>query len=599
MPQKTSTHASSHKKPDKRMLPGRVTLTEGKAGKQFPGIDDLVSKLRFSVKDGQIWFDTQRVTLIHLSTLTALRHELINSLGKNKARGFLTRMGWESGARDAHMARRTHAGSRFSDQFLVGLQLRRLQGVADTRVIDFEADLKSGHFFADFSWPESFEAKAHVSAYGVSDSPVCWLQIGYYCGYSSTLMGRTILFHEVECMASGGSRCRIVGKPLQEWGRESDEFDDAFSFLRPEPFVNQFDEHPPRTSFLQKAPERTGDLANLPSNLIGVSAGFTAACYLLKKVVPTGATVLFHGETGVGKEVFARTLHHISPRADRPFVAVDCAAISDDQFDSEMFGVADGAFGGATTMRPGRFERADGGTLFLDEVDSLSLASQLKLLRAVQDKEVERIGDTRVTKVDVRIISATSIDLHQAVANGSFRRDLLYRLHVFPIHLLPLRERRDDIPLLMDHFLARFAKQHGKKTPGFTSRAVEMLYTYDYPGNVRELENLIERAVILCDQDEPIDPGHLFTSDSQMQPVLMTLGKTGELAAELRESGSGHQDFDKAIDGFLEKGVSLKDVENHILERAVEQSEGNLAEAARRLGLTRPQLAYRLKKAQD
>jgi len=573
-----------------------VPLTKGTTGVRLPEVDEPVSKLLFSPKDGQIWLDNQRVTLIHLSTLTALRLELINSLGKQKARGFLMRMGWESGARDAHIVRRSHSQDNFSDLFLVGMQMRRLQGVANAQVLDFEADMKSGHFMGDFAWPESFEAKAHVSAYGISDDPVCWLQVGYFCGYSSTLMGRTILYREVECLATGSSRCRIIGKPLQEWGEISGEMDEALSLLRPTPFMNRRGKQAPGGATIEQAPKRTGDLANLPSSLIGISTGFTAACYLLKKVAPTSATVLFHGETGVGKEAFARTLHHISPRASQPFVTMDCAAISDDQFEGELFGVARNAINGSAYAHPGRLERADGGTLFLDEVGSLSLPSQIKLLRAIQSKEIERVGSIRPTKVDVRIISTTTIDLHKASAEGTFRQDLLYRLHVFPIHLPPLRVRRDDIPLLMDSFLHRFAKQHNKEIPGFTERAVESLYTYDYPGNIRELENLIERAVILCDQGEPITPSHLFTSDRQLQPVLLTLNRTGELVTEACDSAPGHQDIDKAIDSFLERGTSLNDVEIHILERAVEQSQGNLAEAARRLGLTRPQLAYRLQK---
>ena len=593
---KKSAPAKNKKADINQLVTGRVSLGRSEVNELYPDIANLLERLRFSIRDGQIWFDTQRVTLIHLSTLTALRLELINSLGKKKARGFLTRMGWESGARDANLARKLQPQKTFIDIFLTGLQMRRLQGVADTEVLNVEADIKSGHFYGDFSWTESFEADAHVSAYGVSDSPVCWLQLGYYCGYSSTLIGRTILYREVECLATGGTRCRIIGKPVSAWGHLTTEMGDMLQVLQPESFVNRFQAKNQTLPHFEKPPERTGDLANFPSNLVGVSTGFVAACYMLKKVAPTVATVLFFGETGVGKEIFAKTLHKISNRADKPFVAVNCAAIPDNLVEAELFGVVKGAYTGAVASRPGRFERANGGTLFLDEVGTLSLSAQLKLLRAIQEKEIERVGDTKVRKIDVRIITATNVDLHQAVSEGTFRQDLLYRLYVFPIRLPPLRERRDDIPLLIDYFLQRYVKMHDKPVSGLTPQAVEALYGYDYPGNVRELENLIERAVILCDGEGPIDLSHLFTSDNQLQSVMLTLNRSGTLGTSQPANGLASNRLKNVIDEVLESDTSLQEIEDRILSKAVEKSDGNLARAARLLGLTRPQLAYRLGK---
>jgi two-component system, NtrC family, response regulator HydG len=202
--------------------------------------------------------------------------------------------------------------------------------------------------------------------------------------------------------------------------------------------------------------------------MVGVSSAFKAACHMLTRVAPTKASVLFTGESGVGKEMFASTLHRISPRAAKPFVAVNCAAIPDALVESELFGVERGAFTGASVSRAGRFERADGGTLFLDEIGTLSLVAQGKLLRALQEGEVERVGGTRTIKVDVRVVAATNVDLRDAVKAGRFREDLFYRLNVYPIHLPPLRERREDIPLLMSHFLHLYGRTHGRKLAGYT-----------------------------------------------------------------------------------------------------------------------------------
>ena len=218
---------------------------------------------------------------------------------------------------------------------------------------------------------------------------------------------------------------------------------------------------------------------------------------MVKKVAPTDATVLFLGESGVGKEIFSHNLHRLSKRAKGPFIAVNCAAIPEQLAESELFGVEKGGFTGATVSRPGRFERAHGGTLFLDEIGTLSFTAQGKLLRALQEGEIERVGDTQVRKVDVRVIAATNVNLRDAVRDGSFREDLYFRLNVFPVRVPPLRDRRDDIPLMMNWFMQRACKKHGKAITGFRERAVDALINYRWPGNVREMENMIERAVIL------------------------------------------------------------------------------------------------------
>jgi transcriptional regulator with GAF, ATPase, and Fis domain len=308
----------------------------------------------------------------------------------------------------------------------------------------------------------------------------------------------------------------------------------------------------------------------------------------VKKVATTSATVLFLGETGVGKELFARNLHRISPRAGGPFLAVNCAAIPESLLESELFGVEKGAYTGAQASRAGRFERANGGTIFLDEVGTLTLSAQAKLLRVLQTREVERVGDSRTRSVDVRVVAATNEDLRQKAADGRFRSDLFYRLNVFPIHIPPLRERRDDLPLLTGHFLNKFSRMHGRRIRGLTERAVRALLDYAFPGNIRELENMIERAVILSSDDAPLDVFLLFSD---------VVSATPPPGVEVEPPGSTLA-LEGAVRDALGRGVvSLGAVEATMLRAAVEQTHGNVAAAARILGLTRRQLAYRLKHA--
>lgn len=570
-----------------RLTTGRLIAAEDPGDMRLPEIDDLASRLRFSLRDGRVWLDTQRVAVIHLATLASLRRELSDTLGFQKARGVLTRMGYSSGVRDAALARKLRPHHDVRDAFLVGPQLRVLQGILMMEPVRLEIDVAAGHFYGEFTWPECFEVDAHLSDYGISPVPVCWMQTGYVSGYTTAFMGKTVLYREVECCAAGQRQCRIIGQPLECWGAEY--LDEDLRAMQPEGFVNRFAGR--RRLHAVASPPAAQDVMDM----VGASSGFVAACHLLGKVAKTDATVLFLGETGVGKELFAQTLHRISRRADKPFVAVNCAAIPENLIESELFGVERGAFTGAIQSRPGRFERANGGTLFLDEVGNLTLTAQVKLLRAIQEKEIERVGDTHARKVDVRIIAATNVNLNEAVEAGRFRGDLLFRLKVFPIRIPPLRERRDDIPLLLDHFLHKFTSSHGKKITGFTPRAMDALYEYEYPGNIRELENLIERAVILGEDGYPIDLVHLFTFDEKQSAAsFLHLGQGGELRTP-EEQAEGALSGG-VVDQLLGCGMALEEIESRLMERAVERAHGNLSSAARSLGMTRPQLAYRLKK---
>ncbi len=553
---------------------------------RIPAIHDLAKRLRFAPQQGRIWLDDQRMMLMHISSLGALRQELIESLGKETARGLVTRIGYQAGSRDAAMTRKVRAGSNSYDDFLAGPQLVSLEGIVHCEPIALDIDVERGHYFGDFYLSDCAEAETHIASYGIGNEPVCWMLIGYACGYTSAFMGRPVLWREIECRGMGHAKCRVVGKPVEDW----DDPQDDLRFLQ----IGDFVKWSLEPQAMQPATTRIAErLANAPENsfgVVGISAGFNTVCHMVNKVAPTEATVLFLGESGVGKEVFANNLHRLSKRADGPFVAVNCAAIPEHLMESELFGVERGGYTGATSSRAGRFERANGGTLFLDEVGTLSFTAQGKLLRALQQGELERVGDTRTRKIDVRVVAATNVNLREAVKAGQFREDLFFRLNVFPIQVPPLRDRRDDIPLMMNWFLQRLAKKHGKLITGFRERAVDALFNYDWPGNVRELENMIERAVILAEDGGALDLCHLFTTGEEIDVSSFILKRSGNIVP-LNEPVEATP---PAAHGAGIPG--LAETEAAMLRAAVAEANGNLSLAARVLGISRPKLAYRLRK---
>jgi len=308
-------------------------------------------------------------------------------------------------------------------------------------------------------------------------------------------------------------------------------------------------------------------------NLVGRNVRMQEIYTLIARIADNNATVILSGESGTGKELLARAIHQQSNRGQRPFVAVNCAAIPAELLESELFGHEKGAFTGAIATKVGKFELATGGSLFLDEVGSMRLDLQAKILRALQEREVERVGGTRTIKIDVRVIAATNRDLKRAVEEGTFREDLYYRLNVVPITLPPLRQRRDDIPLLVEHFIAKYNREFNRKVKGFSAGATAALYQYDWPGNVRELENVIERAVALA-QSETISLRELPLDISILGPD--TIEDTHKAGLSLREARN-----------YFEKQYIL-----NILERV----RWNQTEAARILGLHRNTLLWKLQR---
>ena len=307
-------------------------------------------------------------------------------------------------------------------------------------------------------------------------------------------------------------------------------------------------------------------------NIIGSSSTLRAVLTDLKRAAVTDATVLLLGETGTGKELAARAIHHNSKRKDNPFVVVNSAAIPDTLIESELFGHRRGAFTGATEDRKGKFEFAAGGTLFLDEVAELPTQLQPRLLRVLQEGEIDKVGAPGPIRVDVRVVAATHRDLEARVREGSFREDLWYRLNVIPLRMPPLRERREDLPLLVEHFLLKHSRRHGRPIPRLSPAVMDRFERYDWPGNVRELENLLERLVVLTNAE-----------------TITEADLPDRLRQDLPRFGGARVDLPT-------EGIVLEQVEQGLIEEALRRTQGNQTAAARFLGISRSTLIYRMQK---
>jgi len=316
-------------------------------------------------------------------------------------------------------------------------------------------------------------------------------------------------------------------------------------------------------------------------NIIGNSKKMQEIYRLIAKVAPTNSTVLITGESGTGKELIARAIHYNSSRKDRPFVPVDCAVLSENLLESELFGHIKGSFTGAIVTKPGLFEVADGGSLFLDEIGNISLVMQSKLLRFIQEREFTPVGGTKLKKVDVRLIAATNRDLEEKIKEGAFREDLFYRLNIVPISLPSLRERKEDIPLLAVHFLKKYCQEMGKNPKALSQATMEMLMRYPWPGNVRELENIIERAVIMT-EEETILPKHLpLPLQERPEGITFTVPKTNEELRELKRHLR-----DKAIE----------EVERLFVLDALTRNDWNVTRSAKDVGMLRPNFQALMRK---
>ncbi len=537
-------------------------------------IDDLnVSELlEFDSEDGVVRFAGQRAVIVDGIANGNLRKELVNQFGLSTARAILTRFGYVQGWRMADAMQDLFQWESEEDWHHACGRIHMLGGMYRLSPGPIGSLTKEG-----LTLVESYEAEQHIAHLGSSDTSVCWTICGLTSGYLSRAMGKEIYVLEERCIGRGDANCHLLGRTLAEWG---DKRADEIRFFRVENLKDWLEPSLHRITEELKEAEKelrikkrvVAKLAPSVDNEFGIIARSTdmrKVVDLARRIAKVDCTVLITGESGAGKELIANMVHHESARAAGPFIAVNCGAITETLLESELFGHARGAFTGASQQRIGLFEAANGGVLFLDEIGDVSPGMQVKLLRALQEHEIRRVGESKSRPFNVRVIAATNHDLTEEIEAGRFRIDLFYRLNVVQLHVPPLRDRREDILPLARVLLTNAAQSSSRTVTGLSPRAADQLLRYDWPGNVRELENAMERAV--------------------------AIGRSGlvefdELPEEVRRAvpvpSSG---------GPVRK---LKDIEKDYILTVLHLNDGNQARTARELGIGSATL-YRKLKAYD
>ena len=457
--------------------------------------------LELDPEGGLIRFVGQRALLLDAVAMGILRQYLVDNFGLTAARAVLTQFGFAHGWRMAMAMKKEFKWASNDDWRLAGPRIHTLGGLFRVQPGAEDPLTKKGAMLL-----ASYEAEQHLLHFGRSDSPVCWTICGLMSGYISHATGKEIYVLEDRCLGQGHAACHFLGRTSEEWGEEHAE---KLAFFDKGRLQECLDVSLSRvTQTLKSAEEKlrahrkvlvhlTSDLEE-PLGIVVKSPKMQRIVELARRVAKVDATVLITGESGVGKELIARFVHEESTRAAGPFIAVNCGAITETLFESELFGHKRGAFTDATSDRQGLFEAANHGTLLLDEIGEVSPDMQVKLLRVLQEREIRRVGESQSRPVDVRVLAATNRDLAHRVADGIFRQDLYYRLKVVELNIPPLRDRRDDILPLARILLAEAADRMGRKILSLAPNTVDQLLRYDWPGNVRELENAMERAVALA-----------------------------------------------------------------------------------------------------
>jgi DNA-binding NtrC family response regulator len=520
----------------------------------------------------------QDVVPLSAAAMVLLRRELIETLDGATARRLLLRFGYFDGYHDAVSQRDRDRRSGREQRLRAGLMLRRLAGLVRAKIVQLEHD-GSGHFQEDMVWHDSYVAEQHVHRYGKSDTPVCWSLVGYASGYATASLGCEIYFRENECLAQGASHCTVIGRDAASWGTDLEtlraDFQGASLGQEVECLRDVIKRRlldvdrrarvvVTRERELTLLRERVSRRA-ASKQFVARSAPMQDVLELAARVAPLDTTVLLSGESGTGKEFIVRMIHDESARAGGPFVSINCAALTETLLESELFGHVRGAFTGAVRDKAGLFEVATNGTLFLDEVGEVAPTIQAKLLRALQEREIRRVGGERTITVNARVVAATNRDLRAAVVLGAFREDLYFRLGGFEIAVPPLRDRSEDIPLLVHDFLRRAAQRVRKDVQAVSADALISMMRYRWPGNVRELEHAIERAVIVT-RGETIRPR--------------------DLPAEISQ---------KPRQRISEDSLDLHLQERAMIARALERFRGNRREAAEALKISPVTLWRKLK----
>jgi DNA-binding NtrC family response regulator len=535
--------------------------------------DDLDHEelLELDPEGGAIRFAGQRALLLDAVAMGLLRKYLVENFGLTAARAVLTQFGFAHGWRMAEAMQAEFKWDSDGDWRRAGTRIHALEGLFRVEAGSKEPLSKEGVMLS-----ASYEAEQHLLHFGRSDEPMCWTICGLTSGYISRTAGKEIYVLEDSCMGRGDAGCHLLGRTREEWG---DERAQELRFFEPGRLKECLDVSLHRVTETLKVTERklrehrralvrVAPDVEEPLGVIAKSAAMERLVDLARRVAKFDATVLITGESGSGKERIARLVHEESTRSTGPFIAVNCGAITETLLESELFGHARGAFTGANQDRPGLFEAANNGTLLLDEVGEISKGMQVKLLRALQEREIRRVGENKNRRIDLRVLAATNRDLSLAVADGSFRQDLYYRLKVVELNVPPLRERRDDILPLARVLLADAALRMKRKITGLSPATADQLLRYHWPGNVRELENAMERAVALA------------------------LGKRVELA-DLAEEVRQAFPMPMATKGALR---SLDEIERDYIIAALKVNGGNQTHTAEQLKIGSATLYRKLKR---
>ncbi len=497
-------------------------------------VDDLDHRelLELDPEGGVIRFAGQRALLIDAVAMGLLRKYLVENFGLSAARTVLTQFGFAHGWR---LAEAMGAGFKWDskeDWVSAGTRMNALGGLFRLESGDKGPHSKEGSVIV-----ASYEAEQHLLHFGRADAPMCWTICGLTSGYLTRTAGKEIFVLEDRCMGKGDAACHLFGRTREEWG---DARAAELAFFEPTRLAECLEVSLHRVTESLKIAERklrrhqralvrAAPDVDEPLRIVAKSRSMAAVVNLARRVAKVDSTVLITGESGTGKERISRLLHDESARSAGPFIAVNCGAIAETLLESELFGHVRGAFTGATQDRPGLFEAANRGTLLLDEVGDVSPAMQVKLLRALQEQEVRRVGENKTRSIDVRVVAATNRDLAQGVADETFRQDLYYRLKVVELRVPALRDRREDILPLARVLLANAALRMKRKITGLAPRAADQLLLYAWPGNVRELGNAIERGVALArssriEVEDLPEEIRLATSASPLNGAVRLLG---------------------------------------------------------------------------
>lgn len=487
---------------------------------------------------GLIQLQGRRLILHDVHAFAQFRKDLLTMVGQEHAQRILTRFGYLWGQADAAAMQRIFNWRDPLEFLKAGPRLQTLQGVAVAIIKSLHWDSNTGRFSMNLVWHRSGEAVEHLAEIGPSKDPVCWILIGYISGFMTYATGQEIYFVERSCRAQGKNVCVAEGLDRASWGADilpylsyfqSDGIQDKIQRL-----THEIELKNRALARARRHPQTQKKRSGFPPVEVR-SAIYARVLDSAVRVAPFDTSVFITGESGVGKEVLARYIHSQSTRSEQPFVVINCSALPETLLEGELFGYKAGAFTGARQDRKGIFEEADSGTIFLDEIGDITPATQLKLLRVLQEREVVRLGENRPRKIDVRVIAATHRDIKKCVVEQSFREDLYYRLIVVEIEIPPLRARPEDIIPLARYFTKNMGRKFKMSGLKLSPQCLEYLQSYPWPGNIRELENALERAAVYS-QDGVIQPEHLpptITHPSPLQTIQSD--KTPMTLAELEK----------------------------------------------------------------